>query len=541
MAYPPIMMESLRKLEASRQYRLEQEIPILSIDEKNALLQACHPDYRDGIKEPIPLGPNQGQPASRELVNLLAAESRLKTADINLDQVDHDVDVLIVGGGGGGATAGIFAKQHVEKVMIVTKLRFGESNTIMAEGGINACTSKGDSPARHFIDTMGGGGFHNSPAMVRAMCEDSPLIINWLERMGVPFYKERDGNFKKRHIAGGHSRPRGHAVGDYTGMTIMQTLRDEALCQGVELLEHCPAVELIMDENGRCAGVVCLDVETGQHIVIRAKSVIMATGGLGRIHVQGFPTTNHYGATADGIVMSYRAGAELFCMDSIQFHPTGTCFPAQVYGLLVSEASRARGAQLVNVHGERFINELQTRDCVASAIIRESSDRGNGIMTPLGNHGIWLDTPVIDLRNGKGFIKSYFQHLYHRFMEYGIDFSEEPILVYPSQHYQNGGLLSDEFGKTPIPGLYAVGEVAGGVHGKNRLGGNSLTDIFVFGRRAGLDAANCASEIKLGKLTLAHIDDFNAKVRDNGLNVGMTSPMLFPDYRFDKAMPVYNQ
>ncbi len=284
-----------------------------------------------------------------------------------------------------------------------------------------------------------------------------------------------------------------------------------------------------------------MNVETRQMILVKAKVVILATGGLGRIHVQGFPTTNHYGATADGIVMAYRAGAGLLYIDSIQFHPTGTCFPAQVIGLLVSETSRAKGAQLVNVNGERFINELETRDTVASAIIREVSDRGNGIETPIGNHGIWLDTPVIDIRNDKGFIKNYFKHLHHRFAQYDIDFSKEPILIYPSQHYQNGGVVTDEFGRTTIPGLYVVGEAAGGVHGKNRLGGNSLTDIFVFGRRAGIDAGKIFSEVEVGKLTLTHVAEYNAKVRSNGLNTGKTSPVLFPDYRFEQALPTYNQ
>jgi len=284
-----------------------------------------------------------------------------------------------------------------------------------------------------------------------------------------------------------------------------------------------------------------LDLETNRYLLIRSKITILATGGLGRIHIQNFPTTNHYGATADGIIVAYRAGAKLIYMDSIQFHPTGTCFPPQLIGLLVSETNRARGAHLVNVKGERFINELETRDVVASAIIREVKERNNGVNTPIGSQGIWLDTPVIDIKQGKGFIKGYFQHLCHRFEKYHIDFAKEPILVYPSQHYQNGGVLSDETGKTSIPRLYAVGELAGGVHGRNRLGGNSLTDIFVFGRKSGIAAGSKFKEIEIGKLTLDHIISYQNELGKFGIDTKITSPMLLPDYRYEKAIPLYQQ
>ena len=541
MGYPQSMTESIRNLENSRKERLAQEIPLLSYEEKSQLLESFHPDFREGVRRAIRMGVNKGDRAPIELADLLEGPSRIDPSIVDLEDIFETVDVLVVGGGGGGATAALFAHAAGAKVAIVTKLRFGDSNTIMAEGGINACTSPGDSPVRYYIDTMGGGGFTNVPELVRTLVEDSPQIIQWLEQLGVPFNKQPDGNFIKRHIAGGHTRPRGHAVGDYTGMAIIHVICDEVLSKGIQVLEFCPAAELILDENGNCAGAVLLNLETNKLLIIKSKITILATGGLGRLHIQNFPTTNHYGATADGIVMAYRAGAELIYMDSIQFHPTGTCHPAQLMGLLVSEAVRARGAHLVNAAGERFINELETRNIVASAIIREVTDRKNGIKTPTGHSGIWLDTAMIDIKQGKGFIKDYFKHLCHRFDEYDIDFARGPILVYPSQHYQNGGILTDNVGRTNIPCLYAVGEVAGGVHGNNRLGGNSLTDIFVFGRKAGVHAGQVFKEIETGKLTLDHVAAHNHESKKAGLENQKASPALLPDYTYEKAVNPFEQ
>ena len=518
-----------------------QHIPLLTYQEKTQLLKAFHPNYRPGVKRKIPVGVNKGEHAPRELVDLLEASSIIDPLTYNLDDIYDSVDVLVIGGGGGGMTAALFAHDAGARVMIATKLRFGDSNTIMAEGGINACTSPGDSPVRYYIDTMGGGGFTNVPELVRALVEDSPMIIQWLEQLGVPFYRMPDGSFIKRHLAGGHTRPRGHAVGDYTGMTIIQVLRDEVLNKGIGLLEFSPVVELVLDENGNCAGAVLINFETCQRILINSRVTILATGGLGRLHIENLPTTNHYGATGDGIVVAYRAGAKLAYMDSVQFHPTGTSYPPQLIGQLVSEVSRGRGAHLVNARGERFINELETRDAVASAIIREVNKRKNGIKTPIGNQGIWLDTPIIEIKQGKGFARDYFKHLCHRFEEYNIDFAKEPILVYPSEHYQNGGILTDPMGQTNIPRLYAVGEVAGGVHGNNRLGGNSLTDIFVFGRRAGIQAGETYKEIKTGSLTLSHVVDYHNELVKAGIETGKQSPMLLPDYTFEKAIPTYGQ
>jgi succinate dehydrogenase / fumarate reductase flavoprotein subunit len=535
------MRESLKKLEASRQRRLEQEIFLMTLQEKAQLLESYHPDYRPGARREIRIGTNKGDHAPNEFVDLLELGSLVEPETIDLNNIYTSVDVLIIGGGGAGATAALFANEAGAKVLLATKLRFGDSNTIMAEGGINACTSRGDTPTRYYIDTLGGGGFKNIPSLVRALVVDSPGIIAWLEELGVPFDRQPDGNFLQRHLAGGHTRPRGHSVGDYTGMVIIQVLRDEVLNQRIEVLEFSPAVELILDEDGHCAGAVLLDLETNSFVVVKSKITILTTGGIGRLHIQNFPTTNHYGATADGLVIAYRVGAKLVYMDSIQFHPTGTAYPPQLMGLLVTEASRARGAQLVNVDGERYVNELETRDAVASANIREVIGRRKGVTTPVGMQGVWLDTPLIDIRRGKGFIQKYYRHLYHRFKEYDIDFSQEPVLVYPSQHYQNGGLLTDEWGESTIPRLYAAGEVAGGVHGKNRLGGNSLTDIFVFGRRAGIKAGQIVKEIEVGKLTLDHIRRYRQQLVEEGIDNDNKSPVLFPDYRNERALPHFQQ
>ncbi len=541
MGYPESMRESIKRLEVSRPRRLEQEIPLMTLQQKSELLQSFHPDYRPGARREISIGVSKGDRAPNEFVDLLEARSLLEPGAIDLNPVHSSVDVLVIGGGGGGATAALFAHEGGAKVLLATKLRFGDSNTIMAEGGINACTSRGDTPVRHYIDTVGGGGFKNVPALVRTLVVDSPFIVKWLEELGVPFDRLPDGNFMQRHLAGGHTRPRGHSVGDYTGMVILQVLRDEVLSKRIEVMEFSPAVELLMDEEGRCAGAILMDLETQKFLVVKSKITILATGGLGRLHIQNFPTTNHYGATADGLIIAYRAGAKLIYMDSVQFHPTGTAYPPQLMGLLVTEASRARGAQLVNVEGERYVNELETRDAVASANIREVIGRKKGVITPVGMQGVWLDTPIVDMRRGKGFIQKYYRHLYHRFKEYGIDFSQEPVLIYPSQHYQNGGLLTNEWGETNIPRLYAVGEVAGGVHGRNRLGGNSLTDIFVFGRRAGIQAGHVVQEMEVGRLTLDHVGKYHRALAEAGIQNERKAPLLFPDYRNEKALPRFQQ
>lgn len=534
MGYPPQMKKLIGEVEKTRPKRLGQTIPLLPLEEQEDLLKKYHPDYRDGVRRRISVGPNKGDFACNELVDLLESKCRIDPPRFDLSP-KLSVDVLVVGGGGGGAAAALTAHDNGAKVLLVTKLRLGDSNTIMAEGGMNAATSPDDSPVKHYIDTMGGGHFTNNPQIVKALVLDAPKIVGWFENLGVAFTKNADGTLEGTW-AGGASYPRIHFVADYTGMEIMKVLRDEIFNRRIPYLEFSPVIELILDEEGKCAGAMAFDLETNRIFPIRAKSVILATGGIGRLHIQNFPTTNHYGATADGLVVAYRAGVKLLYMDSIQFHPTTVAYPEQISGLLVTEVFRGRGVHLVNRKGERFINELETRDVVASAIIREVNERGLGVSTPSGMKGVWLDTPLIEMTLGLGSMEKFFTHLLHRFNKFDIDIRKEPILVYPGQHYQNGGLLADDYGETNVPNLYAVGEVAGGVHGRNRLGGNSLIDLFVFGRRAGENAAQKAKRIHLGKLTLRHVEDFHRALKEQGIEKNAISPILLPDYRYEKAL-----
>ncbi|WP_395858285.1 FAD-binding protein [Desulfofundulus sp. TPOSR] len=530
MGYPIEMQESIRKLEATRAFRLQQEIPRLTPEEKTRLLEQCHPDFRPDGMRPVRVGPNKGQRMQNELVDLLEAYSRIDPDRVDLSRIDYDVDVLVVGGGGGGATAALIAHENGARVLLTTKLRLGDANTMMAEGGIAAATQPNDSPYLHFLDTIGGGRFQNKRELVWALVHDAPLIVEWLKDLGAMFDTHPNGDLVVS-FAGGHCRRRVHSCKDLSGMEFMRVIRDELWNRRVEVLEFSPAVELLLDERGRCAGAILMNLETREHIIVRARAVILATGGIGRLHPNKFPTTNHYGATADGLVIAYRAGARLLHMDAIQYHPTGAAWPEQMLGQLITEALRGNGAQLVNVHGERFINELETRDVTSSAIIREVRDRKNGVRTPTGMEGVWLDTPLIDIRGGEGKLDRMFAGIVHRFREYGIDVHKEPILVFPTQHYQNGGVEIDPEGRTGIPGLFAAGEVAGGVQGRNRLGGNSLVDIFVFGRRAGQAAALFAREgPSPGKLTLEHVRRYHRELAAEGIEKGRVSPLLLPDY-----------
>jgi succinate dehydrogenase / fumarate reductase flavoprotein subunit len=276
-------------------------------------------------------------------------------------------------------------------------------------------------------------------------------------------------------------------------------------------------------------------METEEHYVVRAKTVIMATGGSGRLHIQKFPTTNHYGATGDGLVIAYRAGARIKFLDTVQYHPTGAAYPEQIVGLLITEKVRGLGAHLVNSEGDRFIYELETRDTEAAAIIRECKERGKGIITQSGMHGVWLDSPMIDIIHGEGTIKKRIPAMFRQYHRFGIDISKDPILVYPTQHYQNGGISINDNGETDVENLYAAGETSGGIHGRNRLMGNSLLDIIVFGRVTGIMAANKAKGSKQGKLTLEHIHQYNKELAKFKGELHEKSPILLPDYRRDET------
>ncbi len=530
MPYPESMRQSLRLLEASRAERMREVFPRMSPEEKTDLLQGFHPDFRaDGMRE-IRVGPNREDRTPHEFADQLEARSRIDPDRIDLTRIDHDVDVLVIGGGGGGSTAALLAREQGARVLLATKLRHGDANTAMAEGGIAASSQRHDNPYLHYLDTMGGGRYMNKPELVKALALDAPEVLDWLLRLGVMFDREKDGTLICS-LAGGQSRRRIHSAKDYTGLEMMRVIRDECRNRGIQVLEYSPAVELIKDENGQCAGAVLFNYDTHQYLTVRAKSVVMATGGIGRLHIQGFPTTNHYGATADGLVIAYRAGARLLYMDAIQYHPTGAAWPEQMLGWLCTEALRGTGAHLVNVEGRRFINELETRDATSSAILREVDHRGKGIRTPAGNGGVWVDTPIIDMIGGAGKIHRLFAGLERRFKSYGIDMTKEPLLVYPTQHYQNGGVeMMDDSGRSSVPNLFLAGEVAGGVQGRNRLGGNSLVDIFVFGRRAGKAAALQAREVELGRLTLEHVRDYHRELEQAGIDNGKRSPLLLPDY-----------
>jgi succinate dehydrogenase / fumarate reductase flavoprotein subunit len=535
MAYPAMMMPSVQKANATRQARFQKAHPELTVEEKAKLLQDFHPDFNVKVKTPLRVGANEGDLAPMELAKLIEAPSRISPGEVNLDKPDYCTDILVIGTGGAGLSAAITAKARGANVLIATKLRSGDSNTIMAEGGIAAATDPDDSPAIHYVDTIIGGRGTNVVDLVEILVTEAPFILEWLCSLGVNFDRRADGSLFN-HRPGGHSRRRSHSIMDLTGLEIMRVLSDEARNQEIPILEFSPAVELIMDDKGQCAGAVLKNLDNGKLLVVKSKVVIMATGGLGRIHPLGFPTSNHYGATADGIVMGYRTGAKLIYIESVQFHPTGTAWPEQLLGLLISEALRAQGAQVINCEGEMFAFNLETRDALAAAIIRECNARGKGVVTPAGIVGAWLDTPLIDMIHGPGTFERRFAGIYTRFMGYGINPKEEPILVYPTQHYQNGGMVITPKGETTVPNLYAAGEVSGGVHGQNRLGANSLLDIFVFGRRAGEAAAEHLSSVKQGKPTLEHLNAYNKALEKVGIATDVRSPMILPDYRFEKAL-----
>ena len=535
LGYPDFFEPYIRRVEETRPARMEkrkgaEEFPFMSLDERQEMLK-YHPDYKEEGRREIRVGVSKSYRVAHEFVDLLEARSRVDPDKVDLSGADYEADVLIIGAGGAATIAALIAQENGGRVLMATKLRHGDANTMMAEGGIQAATKlEKDSPYYHYLDVMGGGHFKNDPDIVAAFVRQAPDALQWLESLGVMFSKLPDGRLDAMH-GGGTCRKRMHYCADLSGMEIMRTVRDEARNRAdIRVLEFSPAVELILNEHGQCAGALLYNMETEEYLVAKARAVILATGGAGRLHVQGFMTTNHYGATADGIVLGYRVGVPLAFMHTVQYHPTGGVFPEQIEGWLITERFRAEGADILNVQGEKFVNEREPRDVESARFIKECLD-GKGVPTPTGKVGVWLDSPMLDILHGEGRVRTAFVGKWKVYDRLGIDISKAPMLVYPTLHYQNGGLKDNAECETAVPGLYVAGEVTGGLHGENRLMGNSLMDIVIFGRIAGRNAAVFAKErAKEGKLTLDHVKRYHKDLEEAGIRTDRVAPILLPDY-----------
>jgi succinate dehydrogenase/fumarate reductase flavoprotein subunit len=535
--YPEYMSESLKKVTQSRNNRFtlaksgKPVYPPMNAEEREEVLDKFHPDYKIESRRKIRIGPNKGELLTTEVSDILESHSRISSKLFDLTSPDYETDILIIGGGGAGCAAAIIAQQIGAKSIISTKLRLGDANSMMSQGGMQAAVTPQDPPTQHYLDAIGGGHFDNKPGLVRALTEDGPEVVKWLEDLGVVWDKAADGTLQVLH-GGGTSRKRMLSCRDYTGAIILRTLMDEIRNhpEEITILEFMPIVELLLDHKGQCAGGVLYNLETEEYFTVKAKATIIATGGYGRLHIRGFDTTNHYGATGDGLVIAYKAGAKLMYMDSVQYHPTGSVFPEQIAGFLITEKIRGAGGQPLNKDGELFVFPREPRDVESSAFIRECLERNNGIQTPSGRVGIWLDSPLIEMLQGEGYINKQFPAMHRQFIRYGIDITKEPMLVFPSLHYQNGGIEINEKTETNIRGLFVAGEASGGVHGRNRLMGNSVLDYNVFGRRAGKSAAEYITKAKIGTLTLEHVDKYEKELKAARIRTDRVSPILLPYY-----------
>ena len=543
MVYTPELKELIKKVEATRPERIamarrNENYPALSMDERADVLGKFHPDYQESGKRAATVGPNKGDVYQEDVAMLLESRSMVRPEKVDLSKIDHETDVLVIGGGGAGTSAAIMAANSGCKVIIANKLRHGDSNTIMAEGGIQAATHECDSPYYHFMDTIGGGHFSNQRDLVAALSKDAPLSIAWLESLGMIFNKYDDGRTVVRHC-GGSSRKRMQSSGDMTGAEIMRVVRDEVRNRKdqITVLEFSPVVELLLDDDGKAAGGILYNMETKEFSIVKAKAVIIASGGFGRLHIKGFATTNHYGATMDGVVMAYRAGVGNKYLHSTQYHPTGVAYPEQNVGLLITEKVRGLGAHVLNVDGEQFCFPLEPRDVESAELICEAMSKGKGIVTPTGRVGLWLDSPMIEELHGEGTVRKELPAKFIQFERHGIDISKEPMLVYPTLHYQNGGINVNGNSETVVSGLYAAGEAIGGVHGENRLMGNSLQDIITFGRRAGKNAAAYVQGgVEIKDLNLEHVMKFEKELEDAGVKDPIVAPILLPDYSTDEVI-----
>lgn len=535
--YPDYMMESIKLVEKKREKNMSTGVKSMSMGEREKILKKYHPDYMENTKRKLRVGVDKGKLLYNGLVDLLEAKPVVDPKDVDLSKIDYDVDVLIIGGGGAGTVASLFAYESgvpLDKILIATKLRHGDANSMMAQGGIQAADRPDDSPALHYLDIYGGGHFTNKIELARALALDAPKIINWHESLGVMYDRQDDGEFQELS-GGGTCRNRMHSCKDYSGMELLRNIRDAARNLEIPVLEFCPIIEFLMDDKDHVAGGIAFNLETYEYYVIRAKATILATGGSGRLHLSNYPTTNHYGATGDGLIMAYHVGANLLDLDTIQIHPTGDAFPEPIVGILSTEKIRGLGAIPINKNGDPFVFPLEPRDVESAAFINECK-KGNGIVTPTGMPGVWLDSPMINIIHGEGTTETKLAGEVRKFKRFGIDMTKHPILVYPTLHYQNGGVEINEKCETKIPGLFAAGEVTGGVHGKNRLMGNSLLDYNVFGRRAGIYAAQYVKKAKVGKITLDHIDKYNRLLDAANIKTTKTAPVILPEYRGEMAI-----
>lgn len=417
----------------------------------------------------------------------------------------HEHDVLIIGAGGAGLRAAVEALAQGANVGIVCKSLLGKAHTVMAEGGIAAAMANVDAAddwRTHFGDTMRGGKFLNNWRMAQIHAQEAPDRVRELEQWGALFDRTDDGRILQRAF-GGHSFKRLCHVGDRTGLEMIRTLQDRGVQMGIDVYMECTVTRLLTD-NGRVAGAFGYWRENGRFVVFKAKSIVLATGGIGK----AWPiTSNSWEYTGDGMALAYDAGAELMDMEFVQFHPTGMVWPPGVQGLLVTEAVRGEGGILRNKNGERFMEkhdpkrmELSTRDVVARAIYTEVKE-GRG--TEHG--GAYLDIS----HKPAEYVKRKLPSMYHQFLELAdVDITKGPMEVGPTCHYMMGGVrVEAETAATTLPGLFAAGEVAAGLHGANRLGGNSLSDLLVFGRRAGMAAAEHAKNQNFVSLDATQIEE----------------------------------
>ena len=445
-----------------------------------------------------------------------------------------DYDVLVIGAGGAGLRAAIEASAHGVSVGLICKSLLGKAHTVMAEGGIAASMANVDERDNwkvHFTDTMRGGQYLNNWRMAELHAKEAPERVRELEAWGALFDRTKDGKILQRNF-GGHKYPRLAHVGDRTGLEMIRTLQDHGIHQGVEVHMEFTIVSLLKD-GGRVVGALGYDRDRGRFKVFRAKAVILATGGVGRAYKI---SSNSWEYTGDGHALAYHAGAELIDMEFLQFHPTGMVWPPSVQGILVTEAVRGEGGVLLNKDGRRFMfddipdlyknqtadneeegwrytqgdrqarrpPELLTRDHVARCIVREIKE-GRG--SP--HKGVFLDIAWIKekIPNAAEHIKKKLPSMYHQFMKLAdIDITKEPMEIGPTTHYMMGGVKVDaDTQMSTVPGLFAAGECAAGLHGANRLGGNSLSDLIVFGKRAGEYAAIFAKEHGHGTLDEGNI------------------------------------